>query len=176
MDRTRTAAHGRDEIRRLKAVTVPRLPFPHAGQGLQIVRRRRTVRTGKVSLERVYAVTSLTVHQATAADLAERVRGHWAIENREHHVRDVTFGEDASRVRTGNAPRAGHDPAADRPRTHVIIPGRSRERRSPGGCVRSDGRSSGVGAGVGGCAGSAARHHSACCRAMANAAYHPSVC
>ncbi|TMV00035.1 ISAs1 family transposase [Streptomyces sp. DASNCL29] len=106
MDRTRATAHGRDEIRRLKAVTVPRLPFPHAGQALQIVRRRRTVRTGKVSLERVYAVTSLTVHQATAADLAERVRGHWAIENREHHVRDVTFGEDASRVRTGSAPRA----------------------------------------------------------------------
>jgi predicted transposase YbfD/YdcC len=106
MDRTRTAAHGRDEIRRLKAVTVPRLPFPYAGQALQIVRRRRTVRTGKVSLERVYAVTSLTAHQATAADLAERVRGHWAIENREHHVRDVTFGEDASRVRTGSAPRA----------------------------------------------------------------------
>jgi predicted transposase YbfD/YdcC len=106
MDRTRTAAHGRDEIRRLKAVTVPGLPFPHAAQALQIVRRRRTVRTGKVSLARVYEVSSLTVHQATAADLAERVRGHWAIENREHHVRDVTFGEDASRVRTGSAPRA----------------------------------------------------------------------
>jgi hypothetical protein len=30
--------------------------------------------------ERVYAITSLTVHQANAADLAERVRGHWAIE------------------------------------------------------------------------------------------------
>ncbi|WP_435211480.1 ISAs1 family transposase [Streptomyces sp. bgisy034] len=105
MDRTRTTAHGRDEIRRLKAVTVPHLPFPHAGQALQIVRRRRTVRTGKVSLERVYAVTSLMVHQATPADLAKRVRGHWAIENREHHVRDVTFGEDASRVRTGSASR-----------------------------------------------------------------------
>lgn len=106
MDRTRTAAHGRDEIRRLKAVTVPRLPFPHAGQALQIVRRRHTVRTGKVTLERVYAVTSLTTHQTTAADLAQRVRGHWSIENRQHHVRDVTFGEDASRVRTGSAPRA----------------------------------------------------------------------
>ncbi|MET7784847.1 ISAs1 family transposase [Streptomyces sp. NPDC005388] len=106
MDRTRTTAHGRDEIRRLKAVTVPRLPFPHAEQALQIVRRRRTMRTGKVSLERVYAITSLTAHHADAADLAERVRGHWAIENREHHVRDVTFGEDASRVRTGSAPRA----------------------------------------------------------------------
>ncbi len=58
-----------------------------------------------MSIGRVYAITSLTVHQANAADLAE-IRGHWAIENREHHVRDVTFGEDASRVRTGGAPRA----------------------------------------------------------------------
>ncbi|WP_405590057.1 ISAs1 family transposase [Streptomyces sp. NBC_01190] len=106
MDRTRTTAHGRDEIRRLKAVTVPGLPFPHAGQALQIVRRRHTMRTGKVSLERVYALTSLTVHQAGPAELADRIRGHWTIENREHHVRDVTFGEDASRVRTGSAPRA----------------------------------------------------------------------
>jgi predicted transposase YbfD/YdcC len=105
MNRTRAAAHGREEIRRLKAVTVPGLPFPHAGQALQIVRRRHTVRTGKVSLERVYPLTSLAVHQANAADLAERVRGHWAIENREHYVRDVTSGEDASRVRNGSAPR-----------------------------------------------------------------------
>jgi predicted transposase YbfD/YdcC len=58
-----------------------------------------------VSLERVYAVISLMVHQGTAADLAERVRGHWVIENREHHVRDVTLEEDASRVQTGSALR-----------------------------------------------------------------------
>ncbi|MEU6666060.1 ISAs1 family transposase [Streptomyces sp. NPDC046727] len=89
LDRTRATAHGRAGIRRLKAATVPRLPFPHADQALQIVRRRRALRTGKVSIERVYAITSLTVHQANAADLA-----------------DVTFGEDASRVRTGGAPRA----------------------------------------------------------------------
>ncbi|MGW5200769.1 hypothetical protein [Streptomyces spiralis] len=76
LDRTRATAHGRDEIRRLKAATVPRLPFPHADQRLQIVRRRRSLRTGRVSIERVYAIRSLTVHQAYAADLAERVRGH----------------------------------------------------------------------------------------------------
>lgn len=106
LDRTRATEHDRDEIRRLKAVTMPGLPFPRADQALQIVRRRRTIRTGKVSIERVYAITSLTAHQANAADLAKRVRGHWAIENREHHVRDVTFGEDASQVRTGSAPQA----------------------------------------------------------------------
>lgn len=79
LDRTRATAHGRDEFRWLKAATVPRLPFPHADQTLQIVRRRRTIRTGKVSIERVYAITTLTVHQANAADLAERVRGHWQL-------------------------------------------------------------------------------------------------
>jgi hypothetical protein len=44
--------HGRDEIRRLKAATVAGFPFPHADQALQIVRRRRTLRTGKISVER----------------------------------------------------------------------------------------------------------------------------
>ena len=42
---------------------------------------------------------------ATAADLLRLVRGHWSIENRLHYVRDVTFGEDASQVRTGAAPQ-----------------------------------------------------------------------
>jgi hypothetical protein len=27
------------------------------------------------------------------------IRGHWGIENRNHHVRDVTYHEDASRIR-----------------------------------------------------------------------------
>ncbi|MFJ5221060.1 ISAs1 family transposase, partial [Streptomyces sp. NPDC088354] len=51
-----------------------------------------------------YAVTSLTAEQATAAQLAELVRDHWKIEAL-HHVRDTTFAEDASQLRTGNAPR-----------------------------------------------------------------------
>ena len=32
------------------------------------------------------------------------VRAHWHIENRLHYVRDVTLGEDASRVRSGSSP------------------------------------------------------------------------
>ncbi|WP_398948077.1 hypothetical protein [Streptomyces sp. BK340] len=38
--------------------------------------------------------------------IARRVHGHWGIENKIHHVRDTTYAEDASRVRTGTAPRA----------------------------------------------------------------------
>jgi hypothetical protein len=53
----------------------------------------------------VYAVTSLTAAQASPARLADYVRGHWGIEAL-HHIRDITSAEDASRVRTGTAPRA----------------------------------------------------------------------
>jgi predicted transposase YbfD/YdcC len=49
-------------------------------------------------------VTSLTVTQASPADLARWIRGHWRIEAL-HHIRDVTYGEDASQVRTGNGPQ-----------------------------------------------------------------------
>jgi predicted transposase YbfD/YdcC len=53
----------------------------------------------------VYAVTSLTAEQAQPAELASYIRGHWHVENKLHWVRDVTMGEDLSRVRTGGGPR-----------------------------------------------------------------------
>ncbi|MFG2126102.1 ISAs1 family transposase [Streptomyces sp. NPDC048710] len=106
LDKTRATAHGRDEIRRIKAAAVAGIAFPHAVQAVQIVRRRRIVTTGKVTLERIYGVTDLTAEQADATEIARRVRGHWGIENKIHHVRDTTYAEDASRVRTGTAPRA----------------------------------------------------------------------
>jgi predicted transposase YbfD/YdcC len=53
----------------------------------------------------VYAITSLLFQQARPARLADLIRGHWSIENGLHWVRDVTFAEDASQVRTGAAPR-----------------------------------------------------------------------
>ncbi|GAB1340809.1 ISAs1 family transposase [Streptomyces sp. E-15] len=105
--KTRAITHGRNEIRRVKTATVARgLAFPYSAQAVQIVRRRRTVSTGKVTLERVYAVTNLTAEQADAPEIAHHVREHRGIENKIHHVRDTTFAEDASRVRTGTAPRA----------------------------------------------------------------------
>ncbi|QIZ02242.2 ISAs1 family transposase [Streptomyces sp. S1D4-11] len=106
LGKTRATAHGRDEIRRVKTATVTGLYFPHATQAVQIVRHRRTATTGKITVERVYAVTDLTAEQADAPEIAERVRQHWDIENKIHHVRDTAWTEDASRVRTGTAPRA----------------------------------------------------------------------
>jgi hypothetical protein len=106
LDKTWATAHGRGEIRRIKAAAVTGIAFPHAVQAVQIVRRRRIVTTGKVTLERVYGVTDLTAEQADATDLARRVRDRWGIENKIHHVKDTTYAEDASRIRTGTAPRA----------------------------------------------------------------------
>ncbi|MEU2826767.1 ISAs1 family transposase [Streptomyces bacillaris] len=103
--RTRATGRGRSEIRRIKAATVNSLLFPGARQAVQIKRRRTDRKTGKTTVKTVYAVTSLTAEQATPAQLAQLVRDHWTIEAL-HHVRDTTFAEDASQLRTGNAPRA----------------------------------------------------------------------
>jgi hypothetical protein len=92
------------EIRTLKAVTVRGFGLPHASQVLQVTRKVRDLRTRSWRITTVYALTSLTHTQASPARLADLLRGHWAIENGLHHVRDTTFAEDASQVRTDAGP------------------------------------------------------------------------
>ena len=104
----REKGHGRAEWRTLKVTAVAAgIAFPHAAQAIQIRRRRRPLssQTGqRWSAETSYAVTSLAAHQATPAQLAAWTRGHWAIEAL-HHIRDITYGEDASQIRTGSGPQ-----------------------------------------------------------------------
>jgi predicted transposase YbfD/YdcC len=104
-DHTRDRGHHRMEIRRLQVTTVAGLDFPHATQAIRIIRRVRPLTGRHWRTVVVYAVTSLTAAQARPARLADWIRGHWGIEAL-HHIRDTTFAEDASRVRTGTAPRA----------------------------------------------------------------------
>lgn len=105
-DRRRDRGHGREERRTLKVLTVKAgLLFPHATQAMQIKRQVRDLKKGKWRTITVYAITSLPTWQASPTDLATWIRGHWSIENRLHYVRDVTYGEDHSQARTGNAPR-----------------------------------------------------------------------
>jgi len=66
--------------------------------------RVRTVR-GRVDVEVVYGITSLSELVADASALLGYTRGHWGIENGLHYTRDVTLGEDRCRVRRGRAPR-----------------------------------------------------------------------
>ena len=68
------------------------------------ITRERTIK-GETSVEIVLAITSLTRLQADARRLLALIRQHWSIENRLHYVRDVSMGEDACRVRSGQAPQ-----------------------------------------------------------------------
>jgi predicted transposase YbfD/YdcC len=106
-DETGQRGHGRYDIRRLQVVTCTgalALDFPHAVQALRIRRRRLNLATGRWSTVTLYAITNLTAAQASPADLADALRGHWSIEVL-HHIRDTSYAEDTSRMRTGNAPR-----------------------------------------------------------------------
>jgi hypothetical protein len=73
--------------------------FPHARQIARLDRRREDLRTGAVSTETVYLITSLEPTQADAARLGALVRAHWSIENQLHWRRDWSFDEDRSRIR-----------------------------------------------------------------------------
>jgi predicted transposase YbfD/YdcC len=96
--------HGRIEQRTLVSTTALNdyLEWPGVQQCFQLTRRRTIGR--KTTVEVAFGITSLSRRQANARKLLALVREHWGIENRIFHVRDVTFGEDACRVRTANAP------------------------------------------------------------------------
>jgi len=71
----------------------------------RVVRTRTSMRTGEVTRETVYGITSLPPARADAAFVLDRLRAHWTIENGSHHVRDITFAEDHSQV--GDPPGGG---------------------------------------------------------------------
>jgi len=94
--------HGRRARRTIKVVLAPAwIGFEGAAQVAQL--RRTVTKKGKRTVEVVYLITS--DRDADPETLAAWVRGHWHIENKLHWVRDVTYQEDKSLVRTGNAPR-----------------------------------------------------------------------
>lgn len=62
---------------------------------------------GRKSIEEtVYGLTSLSPQRASPAQVLAYNRGHWQIENRLHHVRDMTYDEDRSQVRRERRPHA----------------------------------------------------------------------
>lgn len=69
------------------------------------IERRREMKTW-CSRQVIYAITSLPADKLDPAALLQLSRDHWQIENCLFHVRDVTFNEDACRVRSGAAPQA----------------------------------------------------------------------
>jgi predicted transposase YbfD/YdcC len=110
--------HGRSEKRTVQVLPLgdyvgfPCIEFPHAAHAFLIERYVTHHGSGQTSQQRsarsahcALGITSLTGDAAHPDQIHRYVRGHWQIENRLHWVRDVTYGEDASRVRTGTAPR-----------------------------------------------------------------------
>lgn len=92
--------HGRQEKRR---VTVSTQTDGLAGaaewanlRSIVMVERERTVGE-KTSKETAYYLSSLAIDAAT---MERRIRAHWSIENSLHWTLDVTFHEDASRIRS----------------------------------------------------------------------------
>jgi hypothetical protein len=100
--------HGRIETRRIEVSEALKgyLSFPYAEQVFRLERTVRNPQGSVIRHEIAYGITSMTAQQADAAALLHLNRGHWEIENRLHWVRDVTFDEDRSQIRTGQGARS----------------------------------------------------------------------
>lgn len=102
-------SHGRIETRVYELIAEPlsieRNPILERWEGLKSIlrvsRKREDKKTGKVSEETAYYISSI----ADLERLHNAIRAHWAIENNLHHCLDVYLGQDASHKRLGNVPQ-----------------------------------------------------------------------
>lgn len=98
--------HGRIERRRLQTSTMLNeyVNWPGVRQVFQLERRVVEKKTGEVTTQTVYGITSLSEEEADAEQLLAFVRHHWHIENKSHWVRDVIFDEDARKYAKAGYP------------------------------------------------------------------------
>jgi len=95
--------HGRLETRTLTcgAAHIEDVDWPDVQQVVRRECERVVLKSGKYSREVSYGLVSMRPEEAGAASIERLWRGHWTIENPVHHVRDVTFGEDAGHAAQG---------------------------------------------------------------------------
>lgn len=99
-----TAGHGRIETRTCRILKLPpELTTLHQWPGLKTIVEIEGTRefNNKIEHEKRYYISSLDM---TAKEVLPVIRSHWAIENSLHYVLDITFKDDESRIRKGNAP------------------------------------------------------------------------
>lgn len=94
----------RRETRAVAVLPVPRdSPVFARWAGIQTIGSIYRVRqiNDKFEESQEFFITSLP---GKVRAICQHLRSHWSIENSQHHVLDVTFTEDASRIRKGNGP------------------------------------------------------------------------
>lgn len=93
--------HGRIEKRYITVTSELNdyVEFPHVQQVFRLQRVIQNQATGNLTYQVIFGITSLAYEQCSPEKLMSIIRSHWHIENRLHYVRDVTFHEDACRIR-----------------------------------------------------------------------------
>jgi len=116
---TKGKGHGRIEERSVRTTTedIEKIDFPHVAQTIRVERTVTKIKTGVVSHEISFYITSLSPQEAQETQEAQEaqeannsrlgnfIRGHWSIENKLHWIRDVICGEDDSKIGKGSGPR-----------------------------------------------------------------------
>lgn len=93
--------HGRREKRKVSiSHNLKGIPsFPGLKTVIKVESEREVKHKGKITVSKEirYYIASFV---ETVEEFAKRIRNYWGVENKVHYVRDVTQGEDASRIRT----------------------------------------------------------------------------
>ena len=97
--------HGRIETRKIWITTAlnQHLDFPHVHQAFMIERESIIKKTGKVSQDVIYGITSIPADQASPEQVLRDNRRHWSVESC-HYIIDWNYDEDRSQIRTGFGP------------------------------------------------------------------------
>ena len=100
-----TKTRNRIESRQVKLFISPVLTDPEEWALVKVVvkvERSRQLFQTKTKTWKKRAETSFYISTIvlSAPEFCQAIRDHWGIENRDHYVRDVTMGEDKSRIRT----------------------------------------------------------------------------